>query len=194
MCGPPASRAIWQTTAAMLPPALHPQTASWPGTPPSASALAAIQRTAANPSRPPRGIALRARDDSRRRRRWRWTARTGRDRTDRRSRGRRIPSRRRESRRRSDAGPGSPAGRGDTGARRPRRAARRRRPRRPRGRAADRAHRDNEGARIGDRQRLERRKPELPDQVEQHPDVELQAADDAVVAAPAGGPLNVKPR
>jgi len=47
---PPASRAIWQTTAAMLPPALHPHTASLPGSPPRADALAATQRTAATRS------------------------------------------------------------------------------------------------------------------------------------------------
>ena len=48
--GPPASRASWQATAATLPPALHPATASWPGIPPSSAALAAIQRTAAKAS------------------------------------------------------------------------------------------------------------------------------------------------
>ena len=31
MCGAPASRAAWHVTAAMLPPALQPHTASWPG-------------------------------------------------------------------------------------------------------------------------------------------------------------------
>ena len=35
MSGPPASRASWQATAATLPPALQPATASWPGMPPS---------------------------------------------------------------------------------------------------------------------------------------------------------------
>ena len=47
MAGPPASRASWQATAAMLPPALHPATASCPAVPPRATVLAAIHCTAA---------------------------------------------------------------------------------------------------------------------------------------------------
>ena len=48
--GPPASRACWLTTAARLPPALHPATTSWPGMPPSSAAWAAIHCSAANAS------------------------------------------------------------------------------------------------------------------------------------------------
>ena len=50
IAGPPASRACWLTTAARLPPALHPATISCSGMPPSSTAWAAIHFRAANAS------------------------------------------------------------------------------------------------------------------------------------------------
>ena len=184
IAGPPASRAIRHTTAAMPAPALHPPTTSRSGMPPSSSVWSATQRTAATAVVGRGGEAvLRARAGSRPTRRSHRCARTGHG-TDGSSDSRAaqhpaaaVEVQHHRVRARSRR-PVQPVGEGSRSAgevavdhltdRRARRVRR--------------DHPAERGTRVGGRHRLQRRQVQRRDLLEHHLDVGLQSAHHAVVA------------
>ena len=66
ICGPPRSRASWQVTAAMLPPALQPATITGPGMPPSRPHARRSTSSPRSRPQPLPGSDVRAHADNRR--------------------------------------------------------------------------------------------------------------------------------